>query len=118
MESRIFSFSRIQAFGFTGIRRFALAENKPLTKLVRPLAKGQITLPAEFRRRLKIDADTLLSLTLKEGAIEIVPLRPLAPEERLREYGDDEIERFLQEDRLDPDTAARVRRLLGRKGPA
>jgi hypothetical protein len=54
----------------------------------------------------------------KEGTIEIVPLRPLAPEERLREYGDDEIERFLQEDRLDPDTAARVRRLLGRKGPA
>ena len=70
--------------------RFALAENEPLTKLVRPLAKGQITLPAEFRRRLKIGADTLLSLTLKEGTIEIVPLRPLAPEERLREYGDDE----------------------------
>jgi AbrB family looped-hinge helix DNA binding protein len=89
-----------------------------LTKLVRPLAKGQITIPAEFRRRLKIDTNTLLRLTLKEGVIEVVPLRPLAPEEYLREYEDDEIERFLQEDRLDPEVAARVRRLLGRKGPS
>ncbi len=95
-----------------------MAEETPLTKLVRPLPKGQITLPIEFRRRLKIDQETILSLTLKEGKIEIVPLRPLAREEHLRAYGDDEIERFLQEDRLDPDTAAKVRRLLGRKGPA
>ncbi len=95
-----------------------MAKNEPVTKLVRPLAKGQVTIPVEFRRRLKIDAGTLLSLTLREGTIEIVPLRPLAPEERLREYSDDEIERFLREDRLDPETAARVRRLLGRDGPA
>lgn len=95
-----------------------MAKNERVTKLVRPLAKGQVTIPVEFRRRLKIDADTLLSLTLKEGTIEIVPLRPLAPEERLREYGNDEIERFLEEDRLDPETAARARRLLGRNGPA
>lgn len=95
-----------------------MAEQKPLAKLVRPLPKGQITLPIEFRRRLKIDQESLLSLTLKEGKIEIVPLPRLAVEEGLREYGDDEIERFLQEDRLDPDTAAKVRRLLGRKGPA
>lgn len=95
-----------------------MAEKNALTKLVRPLAKGQITLPAEFRRRLKIDAETILSLTLKEGKIEMVPLRPLAVEEGLREYGDDEIERFVEEDRLDPETAAKVRRLLGRKGHA
>ena len=36
----------------------------------------------------------------------------------LREYKQDEIERFLKEDRLDPGTAAKVRRLLGRKRPA
>ena len=95
-----------------------MTEDKPLTKLVRPLSKGQITLPIEFRRRLKIDAETILSLTLKEGKIEIVPLRPLALEESMREYRDDEIERFLEEDRLDPDTAAKIRNLLGRKRPA
>ena len=89
--------------------------NKPLAKVVRPLAKGQITLPIEFRRRLKIDAGTILNLTLKGGRIEIVPLRPVPQEEALRGYAQDEIRRFLKEDRLDWRTAAKVRRLLGRK---
>lgn len=92
---------------FTGLTRFLR-----LTRFV------GFFRPIEFRRRLKIDAETILSLTLKEGKIEIVPLRPLALEESLREYTDDEIERFLEEDRLDPDTAAKIRTLLGRKKPA
>jgi AbrB family looped-hinge helix DNA binding protein len=92
--------------------------NKPLTKLVRPLSKGQITLPVEFRRRLRIDAGTILNLTLRAGRIEIVPLRPMPEREALRAYSQNEIDRFLKEDRLDPDTAAKVRRLLARKMPA
>jgi bifunctional DNA-binding transcriptional regulator/antitoxin component of YhaV-PrlF toxin-antitoxin module len=95
-----------------------MTEGKPLTKIVRPLSKGQITLPIEFRRRLKIDSETILSLTLKENKIEIVPLRPVPREQTLREYRDDEIEYFLKEDQLDPNTAAKVRRLLGKKGAA
>jgi len=87
---------------------------KELTKVVKPLAKGQITIPVEFRRRLNIGADTFLQLTLKKGKIEIVPLR-LVPEggTLLREYTDEEIQRFLEEDRLDPETLAKVRQLLG-----
>lgn len=91
-----------------------MAGDQGLTKLVRPLPKGQITLPVEFRRRLKIDQDTILSLTLREGKIEITPLRPVPQGEALRDYSDEDIERFLAEDRLDAATAARVRRLLGR----
>ena len=90
--------------------------NKPLTKVVRPLSKGQITLPIEFRRRLKIDAGTILNVTLKGGRIEIVPLRRVPQDVALRDYAQDEVRRFLKEDRLDPRTAAKVRRLLGRKG--
>ncbi len=84
-----------------------------LTKVVKPMAKGQITIPVEFRRRLNIGPDTFLRLTLKEGKIEIVPLR-LVPQAEipLREYTDEEIRRFLEEDRLDPETLAKVRRLL------
>jgi len=89
-----------------------MAEEKQLTKLVRPLPKGQITLPVEFRRQLKIDQDTILSLTLEGGKIVIVPLRPVPPEEALREYSAEELERFRAEDRLDAATVARVRRLL------
>jgi len=95
-----------------------MPESKPLTKLVRPLAKGQITIPAALRRRLGIDARTVLSLTLKGGRIEIVPLRAIPQEEVLREYTEEEIQRFLKEDRIDSGTAAKVRRLLGRKKPA
>lgn len=95
-----------------------MREEKFVTKIVRPLAKGQITLPIEFRRRLKIDANTILNATLKDDRIEIVPLRPMPAEPTLREYSEDEIERFLKEDRLDRDTVAKVRSLLGRKRPA
>jgi len=95
-----------------------MAQGKTLTKLVRPLPKGQITLPAEFRRQLGIDSQTMLSLTLKGKTIEIIPLQPVPRQEVLREYHDDEIARFLKEDRLDSDTATKVRRLLGRKRAA
>jgi bifunctional DNA-binding transcriptional regulator/antitoxin component of YhaV-PrlF toxin-antitoxin module len=92
----------------------AMMVEKELTKIVKPLSKGQITIPMEFRRRLSIDADTFLQLTLKEGKIEILPLQ-MVPEggALLREYTDEEIQRFLEEDRLDPQTLAKVRQLLG-----
>lgn len=95
-----------------------MKEDTPLTRLVRPLPKGQITLPVEFRRHLKIDAGTILNVTLKGDRIEIVPLRPMPQREALREYSQDDIGRFLKEDRLDSNTAAKVRRLLARKRPA
>lgn len=50
------------------------------TQIVRPLRRGQLTIPAEFRRRLGISDDTLLQLTLYEDKIEIVPVvtKPVA----------------------------------------
>lgn len=92
---------------------------KELTGVVKPLAKGQITIPVEFRRRLNIGTDTFLQLTLKGEKIEIVPLR-LVPkgEPLLREYTDEEIQRFLEEDRLDPETLEKVRFLLEQGGKA
>ena len=48
--------------------------NSRLTRMVRPLRRGQLTIPAEFRRRLGIDDHTLLELTLKEDKIVIRPL--------------------------------------------
>jgi AbrB family looped-hinge helix DNA binding protein len=51
-----------------------------LTRIVRPLRRGQLTIPAEFRQRLGIGEDTLLQLTLYEDKIEIVPVvtKPVA----------------------------------------
>ena len=86
---------------------------RELTGVVKPLAKGQITIPVEFRRRLNIGTDTFLQLTLKGEKIEIVPLRLMPKgEPLLREYTDEEIQLFLEEDKLDPETLAKVRFLL------
>jgi hypothetical protein len=91
----IFYISEIPTFQLLALEG-PMSQTKPLTKLVRPLPKGQITLPIEFRRRLN----------------EILPLRPMSRKADLREYEEDEIQAFLKEDRLDPKTAGKVRRLL------
>ena len=91
-----------------------LAENEKLmTKLVKPLSRGQITIPIEFRRKLGIEDNTILNLTLKGNKIEITPavVREVG-EEELREYTDEEISQFLQEDKIDQQTARAVKRLL------
>ncbi|MCL5072904.1 MAG: AbrB/MazE/SpoVT family DNA-binding domain-containing protein [Actinobacteria bacterium] len=86
---------------------------KPMTKLVRPLSRGQITIPIEFRKKLGIETNTILSLALKGNKIEIVPaiVREVG-EEELREYTDKEISQFLQDDKIDRETARTVKRLL------
>jgi AbrB family looped-hinge helix DNA binding protein len=83
------------------------------SKIVKPLPKGQVTIPAEFRRRLGIDESTLLNITLAGDRLEIRPLR-VGEEARLRQYSDEQIARFLKEDRIDAATARKVRQLLGR----
>ncbi len=80
-------------------------------KVIKALAKGQITIPTEFREALGIDAETLLSISLVGDHLELVPLRP---GEELRRYTDEDISRFLEEDKLDLETAQRIRDLLRR----
>lgn len=88
-----------------------MQQKQPLTRLVRPLPRGQITLPIEFRRRLRIDETTMLKLSLSGGKIEMTPMR-LSEKREMREYSGAEIRRFIKEDRLDPKTAKKARRLL------
>jgi AbrB family looped-hinge helix DNA binding protein len=88
-----------------------MAEDRSI-RLVKLYAKGQITIPAEFRKRLGIDENTLLRLKLKGSKIEITPVRIVEEGRWLREYSDDEIEAFLEEDKIDASTAAKVRKLL------
>jgi len=74
------------------------------------LAKGQVTIPSEFRKALGIDTATLLSITMVGDHLELAPLR--LDEEALRRYTEDDIARFLEEDKLDQETARRIRELL------
>lgn len=50
-------------------------ENKSPTRSVRSLRGGQMTIPIEFRRALGIDEETLLRVTLEDGALRVAPLR-------------------------------------------
>lgn len=88
-------------------------QEKLMTKIVKPLSRGQITIPVEFRKKLGIDNNTILSLALKGKKIEITPaIVREVDEEELREYTDKEISQFLQDDKIDQETARTVKRLL------
>jgi len=88
-------------------------QEKIITKIVKPLSRGQITIPIEFRKKLGIGSNTILNLVLKGNKIEITPavVREFN-EKELREYTDKEILEFLQDDKIDKDTARTVKRLL------
>ena len=87
---------------------------KPLTRIVRPQAKGQITVPVEFRERLGINQSTFLRLTLRGSKIEVSPVQLAKEGTELREFDRKELDAFLEEDKIDAKTAAKVRRLLSK----
>ncbi|MCX6071563.1 MAG: hypothetical protein NTU91_12030 [Chloroflexi bacterium] len=85
---------------------------KPLTRIVRAQAKGQITVPAEFRERLGISKSSFLRLTLRGSKIEVSPVQLSGEGADLRDFDRKELDAFLEEDKIDARTAAKVRRLL------
>lgn len=87
-----------------------MVQVKSRRKVVKALAKGQLTIPIEFRKALGIDDNTLLNISFVDDHLEIAPLRQ--KDESLRHYTEEDISRFLEEDKLDKETARRVRKLL------
>jgi AbrB family looped-hinge helix DNA binding protein len=51
-----------------------VTEAEPMTRLVRSLRSGQITIPAEFRNKLGIEDDSLLQVSLVGGELRIKPV--------------------------------------------
>lgn len=58
-----------------------MQEEESITRVVRSLRGGQVTIPAEFRRALGIEGDGLLQLTLGRGELRIKPVRVSAERE-------------------------------------
>jgi AbrB family looped-hinge helix DNA binding protein len=85
---------------------------KDPTRFVKPYAKGQVTIPVEFRQRLGIDENTILRMELKGSRIEITPLRVVDDQRLTRNYSPREVETFLEEDKISEETARKVRELL------
>lgn len=46
-----------------------------MTKLVKSLRNGQVTIPADFREKLGIEADTLLQISIMHGELRIKPVQ-------------------------------------------
>jgi len=80
------------------------------TRIVQLPARGQITLPTDFRRKLGLKEGSLLEMRLTGDKIEIrlVP----GTTQVLREYTEAELQQFLEEDKISAETADTVRRLL------
>ncbi|MBM2812309.1 MAG: SpoVT / AbrB like domain protein [Chloroflexi bacterium] len=81
-------------------------------KIVRPLQKGQITIPIAIRRALNITESSLLEIALRDDKIVISKLG-VEQGQAFRVYSDEEIAEFLAEDKIAPETAQRVRELMG-----
>lgn len=106
-----------------------MRDNIPTMRLVRPLRGGQITIPAEFRKRLGITEDTMLQVRLDDGELHIKPVRLSETTERatwlqeLYAYFEpvrqEILEREISEEEVNADidaaiTAARTSRSTGR----
>jgi AbrB family looped-hinge helix DNA binding protein len=52
-----------------------VAQQKRMTRIIKPLRGGQITIPAEFRRELGITEESMLQVTLSEGELHVKPVR-------------------------------------------
>ena len=46
-----------------------------MTRIVRQLRGGQVTIPADYRRRLGITDDSLLQMSTEAGELRIKPVR-------------------------------------------
>jgi antitoxin PrlF len=84
--------------------------NKLKTTLV-VSQRGQITLPADVRKRLGIKEGGVV--TLEEGAGEVI-LRPAAVLE-IQMYSDEDVERWDREDQLSQADRRRIKKKLARK---
>ncbi|MBM3933778.1 MAG: AbrB/MazE/SpoVT family DNA-binding domain-containing protein [SAR202 cluster bacterium] len=88
-----------------------MTQTKGRRKIVKAQSKGQVTIPNEFREALGIEAETLLSIYLVGDHLEITPL---GYEDSLRRYTDEDIARFLEEDKIDPELAKKVDEMLAK----
>jgi bifunctional DNA-binding transcriptional regulator/antitoxin component of YhaV-PrlF toxin-antitoxin module len=89
-----------------------------MTKVVRSLRNGQITIPAEFRKALEIHDDTLLQMTLVDGELRmrLVAVSESTGPSRLRELyehfapvREEILARGISEEELNADIDAAVK---------
>jgi AbrB family looped-hinge helix DNA binding protein len=61
-----------------------MPEREPMSKIVRQLRAGQITIPAQFRKELGITPESFLKLTVIDGELRITPVHVAEPGRRVQ----------------------------------
>jgi AbrB family looped-hinge helix DNA binding protein len=59
-----------------------MVSSERTASVVKPLRKGQVNIPAEFREKLGIEENSLLRLTLTGDKIEITPMATVSKSEQ------------------------------------
>lgn len=78
--------------------------------IIKPLAKGQVTIPASFRRELGIKENTLFQAELKEEGVFLKPINLDWTEKYIRQFSNEEIKEWLKEDKLDNKTLQKLKK--------
>lgn len=78
--------------------------------IIKPLAKGQVTIPASFRKELGVKENTLFQAELKEDGVFLKPINLDWKEKYIRQFSDEEIKEWLKEDKLDKKTLQKLKK--------
>jgi|SRR3954470_24745240 len=85
-----------------------IAQNSNQEEWLKVLGKGMITLPKRWRDEMGIENGDVVKAK-KSGNTVVIEAKPQAkPAPPYRVYSDEEIQEFLEEDRLPEDVAKRV----------
>ena len=77
--------------------------------IIKPLAKGQITIPAFFRKQLGVKENTLFQAELKDDGVFLKPVNLDWKEKYIRQFFDEEIKQWLKDDKLDQKTLRKIK---------
>lgn len=80
--------------------------------LIRVQSKGLITLPKKIRDELNLSENSHLKISIQNGKVVLDPLQVRSFPIRI--YTDEEIEQFLEDDKLDPKLAKKLEQKFGK----
>jgi bifunctional DNA-binding transcriptional regulator/antitoxin component of YhaV-PrlF toxin-antitoxin module len=78
--------------------------------IIKPLAKGQITIPALFRRQLGVSTDTLFQAQLTKEGIFLKPISLDWREKYIRQFSKNDMQDWVETDMLDKKTLSKIKK--------
>ncbi|EKD64536.1 MAG: hypothetical protein ACD_50C00351G0003 [uncultured bacterium] len=81
-----------------------------MSKVVKTQSKGMVTIPVEFRQKLGINENSLMEAKLIDNGVVFIKL-DFEPEE-IEIYSDNQIKKWMEDDKIDTKTAKKLEKLL------